>query len=64
MPYSNWYVVASPPGFTVPVTAAEPVVIDSAPPVVAVGGGLAARDGGEEEGGDVHDSVRTRDAPR
>ena len=41
MPYSNWYVVASPPGLTVPVTAAEPVVTDSAAPVVAVGAAWA-----------------------
>ncbi len=63
MPYSNWYVVASPPGFTVPVTAAEPVVIDSAAPVVAVGAAWS-ENGAEKEGGEVHGSDGTREAPR
>ncbi len=56
MPYSIWYVVASPLGLTVPVTTAEPVVTDSAGPVVAVRGGEGEKRG-ERERGEMHGSV-------
>jgi hypothetical protein len=42
VPYSTWYVVSAPPGFTVPAIAAPDSVIADATPVVAVGFTAAA----------------------